>query len=296
MKNISNRSKSVWSYIGLFMVAMIWGFAFVVVKESLNYVPPTYMIAFRYSIAFVGMLLICIPKLKKMNKRTFIHGIIPGVFLFVAYEVQTIGCKYTTAGKNAFLTALYIIIVPFLSWIFVKKRPKVRVFVAAIIALTGIGLISLSNDFSIGFGDLMTIICAVFFSLQIIALDIFVKNDDPVIICMIEMGVCAVLGWILSPIADGAFPVRAVKLPSVWFGMLFLGIMSTMVCQMLQSVCQKYTKPEKASLIMSMESLFGALGSIIFLGEVFTAKVLCGCVLMVIAIVLAQARFSKHEK
>lgn len=296
MGKLSDRSKTVWSYIGLFGVAMIWGFAFVVVKESLDHVPPTYMIAFRYTIAFLGMLIICIPRLKKINRRTLLHGIIPGVFLFVAYVVQTIGCKYTTAGKNAFLTALYIIMVPFLNWIFRKERPKIKIFIAAVLALVGIGLISLNNDFSIGFGDLMTILCALFFSLQIIALDIFVKNDDPVIICMIEMAVCAVLGWGIAPLTDGAFPSQAIGMPSIWAGMLFLGILSTMVCQLLQSVCQKYTKPEKASLIMSMESLFGALGSIIFLGEVFTVKVLCGCILMVIAIVLAQMRFSKNGK
>lgn len=296
MGKLSDRSKTVWSYIGLFGVAMIWGFAFVVVKESLDHVPPTYMIAFRYTIAFLGMLIICIPRFIKINRRTLLHGIIPGVFLFVAYVVQTIGCKYTTAGKNAFLTALYIIMVPFLNWIFRKERPKIKIFIAAVLALVGIGLISLNNDFSIGFGDLMTILCALFFSLQIIALDIFVKNDDPVIICMIEMAVCAVLGWGIAPLTDGAFPTQAIGMPSIWAGMLFLGILSTMVCQLLQSVCQKYTKPEKASLIMSMESLFGALGSIIFLGEVFTAKVLCGCILMVIAIVLAQMRFSENGK
>lgn len=282
-----NSKKTVFSYIGLFIVAMIWGLAFTVVKASLDVVPPVYMIAFRFSVAAIAMSLVFIKKFKTMTKKTVLYGLIPGVFLYLAYVIQTIGCKYTTAGKNAFLTALYIMVVPFLHWGITKKRPGIKLFIAAVIALAGIALISLNGDLSINIGDLLSIICGVLFAMQIAALDTFVEAEDPVSITIIEMIVCAVLGWVASPFIDGGFPTQAMTI-SVWGSMLFLGLVSTLLCQLLQSVCQKYTKPENASLIMSFESLFGALGSIIFLGERMTGRMLLGCALMMGAIVLSN--------
>lgn len=286
---IDGKKRSVISYFGLLLVAMIWGFAFAVVKSSLDVVPPVYMIAFRFSIAAVGMVIIFFKKLKGITKKTLIHGIVPGLFLFSAYVIQTIGCKYTTAGNNAFLTAIYIIIVPFLHWILKKKRPKIRLFIAAVIAFTGIGFISLQGDFSIGLGDGLTVICGVLFALQIAFLDHYLDDEDPMVITTIELIVSAVLGWIVAPLIDGGFPTGAMTFDTLW-SMLFLGLISTLVCQLLQCVCQKYTKPENASLIMSLESLFGALGGFLFLHEMMSAKTLLGCGLMMVAILLAQIK------
>lgn len=294
MKFISAK-KTLFSYIGLFIVAMIWGLAFTVVKASLDVVPPVYMIAFRFSIAAIAMSIVFWKKFKTMTRRTILYGLIPGLFLYLAYVIQTIGCKYTTAGKNAFLTALYIIVVPFLHWGISKKRPGFKLFVAAVIAMAGIGFISLNGDWSINIGDVLTIICGVLFAMQIAALDTFVEAEDPVSITVIEMIECAVLGWVAAPFLDGGFPTQAMTV-SVWGSMLFLGLISTLVCQLLQSVCQKYTKPENASLIMSLESLFGALGSVIFLHERMSAKMILGCALMMAAIVLANVGGEKKEE
>ncbi|MCR4990853.1 MAG: DMT family transporter [Lachnospiraceae bacterium] len=294
MSDAKGSNKALWSYIGLFAVAMIWGSAFVVVKNALDTVPPTYMVAVRFSIAAIGMLFIFGRKLKGLNKRNLIHGIIVGGCLFTAYLVQTIGCKYTTAGKNAFLTATYIIIVPFLHWFLKKKRPEIRLFIAAVIGLAGIGLISLDSDLSIGIGDLLTIICGFLFAMQIAFQDIFVKEDDPTLICLIEMIVSGVGGWICAPFIDGPLPKGTFSSIELIGSMLFLGLVSSLVCQLLQSVCQKYTKPESASLIMSTESVFGALSSMIFLKERMSLKVLLGCIIMMVAIVLSQVQ--KKEK
>ena len=111
-----------WSVIGLLGTAVIWGFAFVVVKNSLDLIPPTYMLAFRFTIAAVVLAAVFCRRLKKLDKIIWQEGAVLGMFLFLSYLVQTIGCQYTTAGKNAFLTAVYVVFVPFLYWIFSKKK------------------------------------------------------------------------------------------------------------------------------------------------------------------------------
>ena len=283
-----NSSKSLWSYIGLLVVAMIWGGAFVVVKNTLVIVQPSYLVAIRFSIAFVAMLAVFGSRLKGMRKSTFVHGLIVGGCLFAAYLIQTIGCNYTTAGKNAFLTAIYIIIVPFIHWILKKQKPENRLFAAAVIGLVGIGFISLDERLSMGIGDILTIICGFFFAMQIAFQDEYVEKDDPVVICLIEMFVCGAGGWICAPFIDGRLNTEGLLSGPTIFGILFLGLVCSLICQLLQSVCQKYTKPESASLIMSMESLFGALSSMIFLHERMTGRVIAGCILMMIAILLSQ--------
>ena len=295
MSFTGNRQKTFWSYAGLFLVAFIWGSAFVVVKNALDHVPPAYMVAIRFSIAAVVMLIIFGRRLKGSGRDTIVHGLLIGFFLFTAYLVQTIGCNYTTAGKNAFLTAIYIIIVPFIHWAIDRKKPANRLFLAAFTGLIGIGLISLDGDLSIGFGDMMTILCGFLFAMQIAFQDNYVKKDDPAVICLLEMVVCAVGGWICAPFIDGKLPVTELKSLTIIGSMLFLGLISSLVCQLLQSVCQKYTKPENASLIMSSESVFGAVCSMIFLHERMRPRVLLGCVIMACAILLSQIRF-KNEK
>ncbi|MCR5503077.1 MAG: DMT family transporter [Lachnospiraceae bacterium] len=284
---MNNRKTVFLSYAGLLLVAIIWGLAFAVVKSALDYMPPVYMMAFRFTLAAILISLVFIRRFRTMTKEELRHGITIGVFLFFGYLTQTIGCKYTTAGKNAFLTALYIILIPFLHWIFEKKRPSYRVFLAALIGITGIGFLSLNGDLSVNIGDVLTLVCGVMYAFQISLIDLWSKNDDPVSLAILQMITSAVLSIIAAPVMDGGFPYQAMR-TDVILGMLYLGVLSTMVCFLLQTVCQKYTRPEPASLIMSSEAVFGVLGSVIFLGEVLSGRMITGCLLMTAAIVLAQ--------
>lgn len=284
---MNNKKTVVLSYAGLLLVAIIWGLAFAVVKSALDYMPPVYMMAFRFTIAAILISLVFIRYFKKMTKEELRHGITIGVILFFAYLTQTVGCKYTTAGKNAFLTAVYIILIPFLHWIFVKKRPSYRVFIAALIGFTGIGFLSLNGDLSVNIGDGLTLICGVLYAFQISLIDLWSEKDSPVVLAILQMITCAVLSLIAAPILEGGFPYQAMR-TDVILGMLYLGILSTMVCFLLQTVCQKNTKPEPASLIMSSEAVFGVLGSVIFLNEILSGRMIVGCLLMMAAIVLAQ--------
>ncbi|MCR4922501.1 MAG: YqeG family HAD IIIA-type phosphatase [Lachnospiraceae bacterium] len=279
-------NKSRLAKTGFLLVALIWGVAFAVVKNSLDYIPPVYLMALRFSIAGILLSLVYIKKMIRVDKMTLLHGLAIGFFLFLAYLTQTYGCKYTTAGKNAFLTALYVIFVPFLLWIMFRKRPLIHSFIAAFLSMISIGLISLgSSEGSLNEGDVLTIICALFFALQIIFIARY-KNDDPVLLACIQLDTAALLSWLSAPVLDGSIWEISLNPTSV-FGLIYLGVLSSLVCFLLQTVCQRYVKASTSALLMSTEAVFGALASYLFLGEFMSSRALWGFVLMFLAIIIA---------
>lgn len=288
---MNKKSTQVFASLGLLLTAAVWGFAFVVVKDSLDYVGSVYMVAIRFSIAAIGLAIIFCKRLKKIDKKHLLMGGVTGLFLFLAYLVQTIGCSYTTAGKNAFLTTIYVILIPLISWPLYKKRPQWHVFLAAGLSLTGIGLLALGGDdiSGINIGDILTLLCGLFFALHILWTEKCNKEGcDTIIITMLQFAFAAFFGWILAPFMDGAFPIAAVQTPKVVLSMLYLGLFSSMICFSLQNIGLKYVQSSLASLFLSFESVFGVLFSTIFLHETLTLKMAAGCMLIFSAIVIAE--------
>ena len=291
-------NKKIFSAVsgaGLLAAACIWGFAFVIVKDSLDYVPAIYMLAFRFTIAAVALALLYAGKLKQLDVQYWKHGAVLGLFLFLAYAFQTVGCNYTTAGKNAFLTTIYVILVPLFGWPLTKKRPGWFVFVAAVMSLTGIGLLALKNEslsgvFSMNIGDVLTLICGIFYAVHILFVERWDVQEDPILLTVLQFAFAAVFSWILAPLKDGAFPLTAIQNPHVIISMLYLGLFSTLVAFVLQNVCLKYVKSSLAALFLSMESVFGVVFSTLLLHEVMTPRMLIGCVLMFAAILLAEMK------
>lgn len=299
MTDMNKKTVSIFASAGLVLTAAIWGFAFVVVKDSLDYIGAVYMIAIRYSIAALVMGLIFINKWRLLDARYLRHGLLTGFFLFTAYTTQTIGCDYTTAGKNAFLTTVYVILIPLISWALYKKRPGWYVFVAAILSLTGIGLLALGTGDRVGLnlGDALTLVCGLFYALHIIWTARYnEEGDDPLFLTLLQFIVCALLGWIFAPIYDGAFPAAGLQNSRVILSMLYLGLFSTMLCFSLQNIGLKYVQSSLASLFLSFESVFGVLFSSLFLHEKLTLRMGIGCVLIFIAVVLAETKFEFKRK
>lgn len=276
---------------GLLGTAIIWGFAFVIVKNSLDKVPPVYMLAFRFSIAFTALAIVFAKKFKTINKKIIGQGVLLGFLLFGAYLVQTIGCQYTTAGKNAFLTTVYVVIVPFLQWGMNKKKPNGYCIIAAFMAIVGIGLLSLQGDMSVNIGDALTLLCGLGFAFHMIYIDRYTQSHDPVLLTILQLFFGGVFSWIAALAFGGGIPQAAFSTEIV-VAMLYLGVLSSAMGFLLQTIGQKYTSPSTTSLFLSMESVFGVLFSIIFLKEALTAKMLLGCMMIFTAIVLAETKFA----
>jgi drug/metabolite transporter (DMT)-like permease len=222
-----------------------------------------------------------------VTQREILSGSLLGIFLFVSYLLQTYGLKYTTASKNAFITTLYVILVPFLHWFFNQKRPTANNIGAAVIAVFGLGLISLEGDFSVNIGDLLTLFCGLFFAFHIVFVDRYTERYDPVRLTVIQMVVATILSWILAPILEGAQDFAVIKGP-IFIGLIYLGIFSTMICFLLQNVGQKHLSPNTSSIILSFEAVFGLGFSVVFLGEVVTPKLLAGCILLFASVILSE--------
>jgi len=227
-----------------------------------------------------------------MKKSYWLHGALLGALLFSAYAFQTVGCKYTTAGKNAFLTTIYVILVPLIGWPLNKKKPGVTTFIAAILSVTGIGLLALKNEngslLSMNIGDVLTLVCGVFYAVHILFVEKFDAAEDPLLLTVLQFAFAALFSWIAAPCMDGAFPAASLTNMRVVVSMLYLGVFSTMIAFMLQNVCLKYVPSALASLFLSLESVFGVLFGTVLLHEHMTLRMVIGCVLIFSAILLAE--------
>ncbi len=290
---MDSSKQNTYAKLALFGATLIWGSSFLIVKSSMDVMQPHVLLALRFTI---GCLLLCIifhKNLKKLNKEYYIKGGILGACLFLAYSLQTIGITDTTPGKNAFLTAIYCVLVPFLFWAVDKKKPDKFNIIAAFVSIFGIGLVSLNGDLSIRMGDAFTLAGGVVYAVHIVAVAKFSKDKDPILLTIMQFAYAAVFSWIIA--------LSFEDMPSGWSvgsvaGLLYLAVFATAVALLLQNIGQKYTKPAPASIILSLESVFGVLFSVVFFHEELTTRLFIGFCLIFIAILISETKLSFLKK
>lgn len=284
----------------LFLTAAIWGIAFVAQSVSMDYIGP---FTFNFMRCMIGgaVLLPCIFLLDKIRggkkekslsqslytwkkKEVFTGGICCGAALFVAGNLQQFGIKYTTVGKAGFITALYIVIVPLLG-IFLKKKVGLKVWGSVALAVVGLYLLCMNGGLSIGKGDFLVLLCALMFSVHILVIDHFSPQVDGVRMSCIQFFVCGLLSGV-GMILTEDFSWQMIL--GAWMPVLYAGVMSCGVAYTLQIVGQKDMDPTIASLILSLESVASVLAGWLLLGQTLSAREMSGCVLMFVAIILAQ--------
>ncbi|KYH31911.1 putative DMT superfamily transporter inner membrane protein [Clostridium tepidiprofundi DSM 19306] len=288
MKNI-DRKKSLYADLSLFIVAIIWGGGFIAVKNSIDDVSPFYLLTLRFGISSIIMAIILHKRIKNITKKDIKAGVIVGIFLFLGFVAQTYGIKYTTAGKNAFLTGVNVIIVPFLYWMVSKKKPDIYAFVSAFISFIGMAMLTLNGGLYIGIGDGLTILCAFFFAGHIVAVGYYTDTTDPIILSIVQMAAVTIFSLICAFVFETP-PTTINK--SLIIGVGYISIFSTMLAFIIQNVAQKYTYPTHAAIILCLESVFGSIFSVIFLKEIFTIKMIAGCVLIFIAIITSETKWN----
>jgi len=282
---MKENSKKNLSDISLFFVAVVWGGGFVIIKDTLSTVTPMLLISLRFIMASVIMYFILNKKIGKITKTDFKKGSVVGIALYLAFATQTYGLQFTTASKQGFLTAVYVAIVPFLYWILYKKRPEIKVFVGSLLTIIGIGLISLHGDLNINIGDILTLICAIFFAAHIILIEYFAKDMNVYKLAFLQITVAAVLATISALLTE---PFTLNLTTRAWYSISFLAVFSTFGCFTVQTIAQKYTSSSHASILMSLESVFAAIFGILLLNEVMTPLMIFGSILIFIAILIIE--------
>jgi len=288
MSGIGHR-KIIIADITLALVAFMWGIGFVAMKDALRTFPPYWLLTIRFSGSFLLMLVIFKNRLKKLTALDVRAGMLAGIFLFLGFAFQTVGLNYTTASKQAFITGTYVVIVPFLAWAVKKAFPGYVSFVASFLCFIGLALLTLEwskNPFATANkGDLLTLLCAFFFACDIILVEYFVQRMDPLVFATLKVGAAAALSFICA-LSFEDWP--SFMPPRVWLNIVYVILFCTVFAYSAQNMAQKFTPSTHASILLSLESVFGALSGIILLGELFTPQMILGSVLIFIAILLTE--------
>ena len=276
----------------LLLAAFIWGITFVAQLAGMDNIGPfTYGLA-RYVVGVMAILVVWYgfrEKRRDAKERGEYYsgwkaGMGAGVIMFVASAFQQCALQYTTAGKTAFITCLYIIFVPIIS-VVIGKILKLENWIGALAALVGLYCLSIKGDFDLNYGDVLAFICSVFWSLHIMYIDRFADKKDNIDISASQLVVCAVLNGIV------AFAMESVvwqHIVDAWFPIVFAGVMSSGIAFTLQIVGQKYAEPAHAAIIMSLESVFGAVGGWFVLNEQMSHIEVFGCMMMLMGMLITQ--------
>ena len=279
--------KSALGRLCLIGCTFLWGTSFVVLKSALDAMPTLWILAIRFLGAALLMALFGAKQLAKLDRSYWKGGTVMGLFLTAAYIIQTYGLVYTTPGKNAFLTATYCVLVPFLWWVIRRQKPERSHVIAAVICFVGIGLVSLQEHLTVNPGDLITIFCGLFYGLHIIATSVWAKDRDAVLLSMVQFLTAAVICFALAPLVS-PFPSQVPA--DTWLRIGYLCIMCTGVCFLLQTIGQKYTPANEVAIFLTLESVFGAAISVLFFHENLTVQVFCGFVLIFLAVLISETK------
>ena len=283
--------KKYLGILGLLTVTVIWGGGFVASDMALETLSPFQIMVIRFLIAAVLMTLLGAKQIRTISREEIKCGFWLGAALFGGFALQIIALQYTTPSKNAFLTATNVVFVPFIALVIYRKKIEVRSLIGAGMALVGAGVLSLQNDFSIGLGDGLTLLCAVCFALQIFLTGEYVGRIRPSVLNFLQMTTACVLSAGLLISGDFTFAPSVRSLLAV----LYLGVVSTTITYLLQTVSQKYVDETKSAIILSMEAVFGTFFSVVLLHESVTVRMLAGSALILAAVLVSEISFKKKE-
>ncbi len=291
--------KKFKSFALLLMTAMIWGFAFVAQRVGADYVGSFTFNGVRFALGAISLVPVILIFEKRENDRkihiqkmatTFKTGIIAGIILFTASSLQQVGIVITgSAGKASFLTGLYTVLVPIFG-IFLGKRTTFNVWIGALLAVVGMFLICVNEKWQIGMGDTVLIIGAIFWTLHILVIDRFVNEMYAIRFASTQFAVCGILGIVCALIFE---TITIDGLMNALIPILYGGVLSAGVAYTCQIIGQKNADPTYASIILSTESMFGAIGGALILHEVMTTRGYTGCALIFAGVIISQLVFKK---
>lgn len=276
----------------LLSVAIFWGVTFLMVQDAIKNVPVYAFLFFRFALSAILMFFIAYKHLKHINKHNVIYGIVLGLFLFSAFATQTFGLSHTKSSIVAFITGLNVIIVPFVAFFIFKEHVRKAVFIASLIAVLGLYLLTMSGKLTIGIGEFLTLICAFLFALQIILTGQFSKKENVYLIVLFQLATVAVLSLLFSLTLDDvtfdiSYDYTFVK------AVLVTAIFATVYAFLVQTYMQQFTTPTKTAIIFSMEPVSAGVYGYFAINETLTQIQLLGAILIIAATLIAEIRFKK---
>lgn len=276
------------------IATLIWGSTFFIMKDTLDSVDLQFLLAFRFIFAAVILAVVFWKHWKGMDRSCWWRGAVMGLLLYAAYTVQNYGLMGTTPGKNAFFTAVYCVMVPFLSWVVDRLRPDRFNVLAALLCIAGIGFVSWDGGFSLGYGDVLTLISGFLYACHITATSKFSQGRDIFLLTVIQFATTAVCCWAGTCITGG-FPAGGLP-AKAWLVLVYLAVAATTLALLFQNVGQKYTSPSAAAVLLSLEAPFGVAFSVVFTDESPSVFMYFGFFIIFVAVLCSETKFSFLRK
>ena len=288
-------NKTIQANLLMLIAAAIWGFAFVAQRVGMETMGPHWFNSLRFFIGALALIPVVTwidrkktkaskQKMKSSTKTLMLGGLAAGVLLFVGATFQQVGLQYTTAGKAGFITGMYIFFVPLIG-LFFQMKTGLGTWFGAVIALWGLYLLSINDDFSLSKGDTLQLICAVAFAGHVLMIGYLASRMDVVKLSLIQFFVAGILAMLLALYFE---QLSWAMISSTAVPLLFAGVMSTGIAYTLQTVAQQHAHPSHAAIILSSEGVFAVLGGYLLLNEVLPAKGLLGCGLILTGMLISQ--------
>ena len=279
----------------LLTVAIAWGVTFLMVQEAINTTPVYAFLFFRFALASLLMFIIAYKFLKETNTQTIAYGITLGVILFSAFATQTFGLSFTKSSIVAFITGLNVICVPFLAYFIFKDHVRKNVFIASLIAVVGLYLLTMSGKLTLGIGEFLTLTCAVLFALHIIFTGKFSVKVNVFVLVLVQFTTVAILSLIFSLCLDD----KTFDLPydyNFFKAVIVTAVFATVYAFLIQTYMQQFTTATKTAVIFTMEPVSAAIYGYFVGGEILSQVQIFGAVLIIVATLVAELRFGKINK
>ncbi len=279
--------KQLWADLALLMVTVIWGGTFVAVQNAVSQYPVFAFLALRFTLAALGMLALFWRRLRALGWWGLGAGCLIGLFLFSGYGFQTMGLRYTSATKAGLITGLQTVSVPVYTALLSRRTPERHVILATILAVIGLGLLSLRSGLTLEYGDLLVLACALSFGAHITAVGILAPRTDAMALTTVQIAFVAVASVVASICFEGA---PTLPPDSVWFAAAFTGILATCVAFGIQNGVSKYTTPTHTAVVFAMEPVFAALFGYLLAGERLGPRAVFGGCMILLAMFVAEIR------
>ena len=273
---------TLYSWLLLFASA-IWGAAFVVMKDTLAVVPTNYILALRFLVGGLG--LVAFLWRARRDAGLWWRGALLGVLMYAAFAVQTYGLYYTTASKNALITSVYVVLVPFFVWLVQRRAVSRRVVLSAFLAFVGIAILSPERDFHVGLGDLLTLFSGLLYALHITMVGLYSEKHEVMALTCLQFLVASSLAWV-GALGFEAFPSQVGW--GTWTALAYLSFGSTLLGLTLMNLGIKYVTPSRASILLGTEAVFGCFFGSLFQGDPLTGPIVLGGAVLTLAVVLSQ--------
>jgi len=290
---IKESNKKALSTVGLIFIALVWGSSFVIIKDTLNIVPPFTMCMIRFVPATILLALIYIRKLRHIGLNDIRKGSIIGIFMFLSYVTEILAFKYTTASKLAFIGGLSVVFVPFMAWKINKRRPDRYAVAGVILAVIGLGLLTIRKGESICIGDFLALLNAITFAAHVISIEHFAKNSDPIILTIQQFLVTAV-GFVALTLMFETFSldILIIAVPQ----MAYLVIFCTLIGFIILNVAQRHVSSTSVAMILMLATVVGSVSSIYFLNEYMSMQMVAGGILILLAITTQETKLTFLRK